>query len=98
MLQIGAAEDLRSILKYTQETWGPVQARAYAKKLRTGLERLAEGQATYKPLTDIHPALRVTRCEQHYIFYLWREAQAVMIVAILHERMDLIARIKHRLT
>jgi len=50
-----------------------------------------------KFLSDIHPSLRVTRCEHHYIFCIWREGAPAIIIAILHERMDLIARIKDRL-
>jgi plasmid stabilization system protein ParE len=97
VLQSGAANDLRSILRYTRETWGVAQAQAYSEKLRTGLQRLAQGQVAYKALSDIHPALRVMRCEHHYIFGIWREKEPVIIVAILHERMDLIARITDRL-
>jgi plasmid stabilization system protein ParE len=97
VLQSSAANDLRSILRYTRETWGVAQARAYSKKLRTGLQRLAQGQGAYKILSDIHPSLRVTRCEHHYIFCLWREGAPAIIIAILHERMDLIARISDRL-
>ncbi len=97
VLQSSAAKDLRSIVRYTRETWGAAQARAYSEKLRTGLQRLAEGQGSYKTLGDIHPSLRVARCEHHYIFCLWREGAPAIIIAILHERMDLIARITDRL-
>jgi plasmid stabilization system protein ParE len=97
VLQSGAANDLRSIVRYTRETWGVAQARAYAEKLRTGIQRLAQGQGRYKILSHIHPSLRVTRCEHHYIFCIWREGSPAIIIAILHERMDLIARITDRL-
>ncbi|HTM82694.1 type II toxin-antitoxin system RelE/ParE family toxin [Asticcacaulis sp.] len=97
VLQDGAADDLRSIVRYTRKTWGEVQARAYSETLHTGIQRLVNGQGTYKILEDIHPALRITRCEHHYIFCLCREDAPSLIVAILHERMDLIARITDRL-
>ncbi len=97
VLQDGAVDDLRSIVRYTRKAWGEAQARAYSEALRTGIQRLVNGQGTYKILGDIHPALRVTRCEHHYIFCLWREDAPSLIVAILHERMDLIARITDRL-
>jgi toxin ParE1/3/4 len=98
VLQDGAADDLREIIGYTRDTWGAVQARAYSEKLRTDLERLARGHGIYKTLGEIHPTLRVTRCEHHYIFGLWRENAPLIVIAILHERMDLIARITDRLT
>jgi plasmid stabilization system protein ParE len=97
VLQSGAANDLRSIIKYTRDTWGLTQARVYSEKLRAGLQRLALGQGAYKILDNIHPSLRVTRCEHHYIFCIWREDAPAIIIAILHERMDLIARITDRL-
>ena len=84
--------------QYTRETWGVVQARAYSEKLRTGIERLASGRGVYKVLSDIHPSLRVARCEHPYLFCLWRENAPAIVVAILHERMDLIARISDRLS
>jgi toxin ParE1/3/4 len=98
VLQAGAAEDLRSVIRYTRETWGAVQARAYADKLQKGLERLVQGQGAYKILVGVHPALRVSRCEHHYIFCLMRENAPALVIAILHEKMDLIARITDRLS
>lgn len=97
MLQKGAADDLRSIVRYTKDTWGTAQARAYAEKLREGFLKLAEGRGAYKVLTDMRPDLRVVRCERHYIFCLWRQDAPAIIVAVLHERMDLISRIADRL-
>ncbi len=46
---------------------------------------------------DLYPGLRMMRCEHHYIFCLPRPETPALIVAILHERMDLIARIAGRL-
>jgi toxin ParE1/3/4 len=86
VLQAGAAEDLRSVIRYTRETWGAVQARAYANKLHKGLQRLVQGQGTYKILAEVHPTLRVTRCEHHYIFCLMRENTQAPVIAILHEK------------
>jgi len=97
VLQALAAEDLRSIVRYTRRTWGADQARAYSEKLHAGVERLARGEGAYKTLSDIHPSLRVAHCEHHYIFCLWRENASAIVVAILHKRMDLITRVSDRL-
>jgi plasmid stabilization system protein ParE len=96
-LQQSAEDDLRGILRYTREKWGKDQAQVYAAKLETGIQRLVEGKGVYKILAGIHPSLRVARCESHYIFCLWRGDEPSLIVAILHERMDLIVRISERL-
>ena len=36
-------------------------------------------------------------CEHHYVFCLPRETAPALIVAIFHERMDLMARLADRL-
>ena len=46
---------------------------------------------------DHHPGLRMCRREHHYIFGLPRPDAPTLIIAILHERMDLIARAAGRL-
>ncbi len=97
ILTDGAADDLRSIVRYTRKTWGETQARTYAEILRNGIQRLVNGEGKFKILDDIHPSLRAVRCEHHYIFCLRREDAPSLIVAILHERMDLVARITDRL-
>jgi toxin ParE1/3/4 len=40
---------------------------------------------------------QVTRCEHHYVFYLPPEGQKPRIIAVLHENMDLLARLEDRL-
>jgi len=41
--------------------------------------------------------LRMVRCEHHYIFCLPRDDAPALVVAIFHERMDLMARLADRL-
>lgn len=49
-------------------------------------------------MSELHPGLRKVHCEHHFIFCLPREAEPALIVAILHERMDLVMRLKGRLS
>ncbi|MCB0645898.1 MAG: hypothetical protein KDC49_04510 [Saprospiraceae bacterium] len=37
------------------------------------------------------------KCKNHYIFTLKQENKKLLIVAVLHERMDIINRVKNRL-
>ncbi len=39
----------------------------------------------------------MARSEHHYIFCMIRETQPALIIAILHERMDLMSRLKDHL-
>jgi len=48
-------------------------------------------------MTALYPALRMVHCEHHYIFCLPRDDAPVLVVAIFHERMDLMTRLVERL-
>lgn len=48
-------------------------------------------------MSALYPALRMARCEHHYVFCLPRENAPALIVAIFHERMDLMTRLADRL-
>lgn len=71
--------------------------RTYVAKLKAGIARVAVGQGIFKELDALYPALRMARCEHHYVFCLPRENAPTLIVAIFHERMDLMARLTDRL-
>ena len=91
-----AEADLKSIFRYTIKQWGKDQAQRYADLLEAGFRRIAAGQAVTRIFSENYPELRVTKCEHHYIFYLPCSPRPV-IIAILHERMDLISRLQNRL-
>ncbi|TAN04763.1 MAG: type II toxin-antitoxin system RelE/ParE family toxin [Rhodanobacteraceae bacterium] len=97
VLTRAAETDLRGIIRHTRREWGEAQVRRYVTKLEQGMARLAASQGAFKELGAIHPALRVVRCEHHYVFCLPREHGPALIVAILHERMDLMARLAEHL-
>lgn len=97
VLTEAAEADLRGIIRYTSGQWGDRQARVYANKLARCLERLASGVGTVKDMGDLFPGLRMLRCEHHYMFALPPADAPTMIIAILHERMETVARVAHRL-
>ena len=97
MLTDAAEADLREIIRYTRKEWGDAQLRRYIAKLEQGIERLVAGQGTFKDMSALYPALRMARCEHHYVFCLPRENAPALIVAIFHERMDLMNRLTDRL-
>jgi len=92
-----ADADVRGILRYTRKEWGAAQARNYHSKLKQGMARLAASQGPFKDMSALYPALRMAHCEHHYVFCLPRENAPALIVAILHERMDLMTRLADRL-
>ncbi len=97
ILTAEAELDLRSVIRYTRAQWGPAQVRRYVSALERGIANLAEGKAPFKDMGALYPALRMARCEHHYVFCLLREDAPALIVAILHERMDLMKRLAGRL-
>ena len=97
LLTAAAEEDLRGIIRYTRTEFGEAQARRYAAKLNQGIERMVSGDGRFTAMTEVHPGLRMARCERHYAFCLIREAEPALVIAILHERMDLMVRLAGRL-
>ena len=92
-----AESDLRGIIRYSRKTWGLAQANIYKAKLNRCMEALANGSGLYKSFTAGSFELRMGFYEHHYIFMLPRKNAPALIVAILHERMNIIERIAVRL-
>ncbi len=92
-----AEADLREIARYSRKQWGGAQTRAYTAKLKHCTETLAQGGGVYQDMSVIHPNLRMVHCEHHYIFCVPRQDASALVIAILHERMDIITRLKLRL-
>ncbi|MEO3432890.1 type II toxin-antitoxin system RelE/ParE family toxin [Inquilinus sp. CAU 1745] len=97
VLTDAAEADLRGIIRYTRKQWGLTQVRSYITTLEQGIAHLAAGQGPFKDMSALFPALRMAHCERHYVFCLPREGAPALIVAIFHERMDLITRLADRL-
>ena len=92
-----AAADLRSIARYTFREWGARQQQRYARQLEACCRAIGEGAAASRAFSDRHPQMRVTRCRHHYIFHMRPPGRRPLIIAVLHERMDLLARLERRL-
>lgn len=97
ILTTEAEADMRGIIRYTRKQWGAAQVRRYIGKLEQGIANLAAGQSSFKDMSELFPALRMARCEHHYVFCLPREEAPALVVAIFHERMDLMTRLADRL-
>ena len=92
-----AAADLRSIARYTFREWGPRQQRRYARQLEACCRAIGEGAAVSRTCSDRYPQVRVMHCRHHYIFHMCPSGRRPLIIAVLHERMDLVARLERRL-
>ncbi|WP_269525319.1 type II toxin-antitoxin system RelE/ParE family toxin [Coraliomargarita parva] len=93
-----ARDDLRSIARYTLETWGAAQQQIYRDKLIACFEAIANGGIVARHFSKKYPDCSVTRCEHHYVFYLEAVHESPpVIIAVLHEKMDFLVRLKSRL-
>lgn len=97
VLSDDAEEDLRGVIRYTLEQWGDDQVRSYFAKLETGIAQLVVGRKASKDLSSMLPSLRMARCEHHYVFWMSRDGELPLVIAVFHERMDLLARLAARL-
>lgn len=97
VLTRAAEADVRGIIQHTRKEWGDAQVRRYITKMEQGIARLAAGREPFKDMSTLYPALRMAHCQHHYVFCLPRKDAPALIVAILHERMDLLARLADRL-
>ncbi|WLE00769.1 type II toxin-antitoxin system RelE/ParE family toxin (plasmid) [Agrobacterium leguminum] len=97
VLADAAEADLRGIIRYTRTQWSDAQVRRYITKLEQGFTRIASGLPPFKDMGALYPALRMARCEHHYVFCLPRDSEPALIVGIFHERMDLMTRLSDRL-
>ncbi len=97
VLTEAAEADLRALIRYSHAQWGGEQTRKYVAVLERGMARLSAGEGHFRKMDALYPGLRMARCEHHYLFCLPRAAAPTLVVAILHEQMDLMVRIEQRL-
>jgi len=93
----GAERDLLEIAIYTITVWGPAQAERYQAALQRRFSELGQRGMQARAFLEHRPELLVTRCEHHFIFFLMREVDVPLVLAVLHENMDLVARVRERL-
>lgn len=92
-----ADADLEDITRYTIKKWGERKAVEYLDQIEQCLCSIDKSTNFKQPSPKKYPKLRVVRCEHHYIFYLHNESKCPYIIAILHERMEMLTHIKNRL-
>jgi plasmid stabilization system protein ParE len=90
-------EDLRAIISYTAERWGANQVRKYMLGLESHLELMAVGMAHTRSLDHVLEGLKVARYERHFVFGIERVGEPLLILAVFHEKMSVIERLKKRL-
>ena len=86
-----ASTDIRSIARYTQDTWGRDQRRRYLDGLNEKFEMLAEMPEMAAERRDFRPPVRIHHYEKHLIIYVIAD-EGILIVRVLHQNMDVTAQ------
>lgn len=89
ILSIKAVEDLSSIWTYTFETWSEKQADKYYHTILDYCNGLASGKFHGKNYPEIGENIYGFRINQHILFYTINADNNLLILRILHSKMDL---------
>jgi toxin ParE1/3/4 len=79
---------LNHAIAHSERVWGAEQATSYQRGIEDAFERLLDHPELGVAREDIASGARVLIVNHHRIIYRFTDAQ-VMILRVLHERMDL---------
>ena len=82
-----ARAHLKSIGRYTEETWGIEQRDAYLGKLYVVCEMIRKSPHSGRIRDELYLGMLSKKAEKHIIYYFAEENQ-IVIAGILHERME----------
>ena len=89
-----AVKDLSDIWNYTCETWSGKQADKYYAMLMDCCKALATQPEKGKKYDEVSQRLLGQKVNQHIIFYQVESEREILVVRILHSRMDIKRRIR----
>ncbi|HLK28905.1 MAG TPA: type II toxin-antitoxin system RelE/ParE family toxin [Puia sp.] len=83
-----AISDLEDIWLYTADKWSIEQADRYYNLIFDEISFICKNPKTGKEMEHVRKSYRAAKVKSHLIFYKI-ENNTIMIVRILHERMDI---------
>lgn len=89
-------DNMWDIARYTLESRGGAQQRRYEAALIKCFEALADGSTRARHAFPHRPDVRQVHCQHHHAFALEVADEPVTVVAVLHEKMDLMTRLLNR--
>lgn len=92
-----AATDLSDIADFTIQTFGIEQARFYRDGLNHCFEILAENPQLGRNVAELAQSLKRFEYQSHVVFYIPKESH-ILIIRILHQRMDFWRHLPESLT
>jgi toxin ParE1/3/4 len=90
-----AKERILEIWDYTERTWGEAQADKYVRDLIAAIHRVGSQRHRWRPVQDeALPGVFFFRHQHHYVFFRELSKGTLGVISILHENMDLPARLR----
>jgi len=90
---------LIEVWEYSETTWGAAQADKYVRGLVAAIERIQDEPRRWRPLRDkALPGIFYFRHEHHFVFFRRLSKGQIGVITVLHESMNLPARLREDLT
>jgi toxin ParE1/3/4 len=89
-----AVKDLEEIWSYTYQKWSVEQADRNYNLIIDEIEFIASNPLTGRPVDYINKGYRSSKIKSHVLFYRKQEDETIIVVRILHQRMDSENRMK----
>jgi len=90
-----ANQDLESIWLYTFENWSVEQADRYSELILDEIEYISINPDSGIDFSSIRKGYYRSRIRSHFIFYrINKKNKVVEIIRILHQRMDIVNKLK----
>ncbi|MFZ4766107.1 MAG: type II toxin-antitoxin system RelE/ParE family toxin [Roseimicrobium sp.] len=89
-----ARERILEVWEYTERVWGEEQADKYVRELVAAIDAIVGKRYEWRPVMDeALPGVFFFRHRHHYIFFRELSKGALGVISILHENMDIPARL-----
>lgn len=89
-----AVKDLEEIWIYTYQNWSVEQADRYYNLIIDEIEFLSSNPLSGRSMDYIKEGYRVSKVKSHLVFYKILTNEAIEIIRVLHQRMDVKNRMK----
>ncbi|MDP2363223.1 MAG: type II toxin-antitoxin system RelE/ParE family toxin [Ignavibacteria bacterium] len=89
-----AVKDLEEIWIYTFQKWSVEQADRYYNLIIDEIEFLSSNCLSGRSIDHIKEGYRVSKVKSHMVFYRIIKNEAIEVIRILHQKMDIETRIR----
>lgn len=90
-----AKNRLLEIWDYTERIWGEAQADKYIRGLVDAIYETADARHQWRPaLDELLPGVYFIRYERHFIFFRALSPDAIGVINVLHDSMNIPMRLR----